>query len=321
MGDENRIAMVIHGGAGTILRERLTPEVEKAYIETLEESVNAGHRVLASGGTSGDAVVAAIRVMEDSKLFNAGHGAVFTHEGTIEMDAAIMEGRYRDAGAVTGIKHIRNPITLANAVLKQSPHVMLMGEGAEQFAREQGFEFVDNEYFATERRRKQLEQLLAEDAGRSILSEDEDDLDAALRDKQHSTVGAVAIDAAGDITAGTSTGGMTNKRFGRIGDTPVIGAGTYADNRTGGISTTGHGEFFIRGVVAHDICARAAYKNLTLQEAADEVVMKALVELGGDGGIVGIDPQANIVISFNSAGMYHAWIDAEGRLGTGIFKS
>ena len=320
MGSLRKPAIVIHGGAGTILRERLTAEVEAAYRSDLEASVNAGYRVLTQGGNSREAVVAAIRVMEDSPLFNAGHGAVFTHEGTIELDAAVMEGRGLNAGTVTGIRHIKNPIALADRVLQHSPHVMLMGEGAEHFAREQDFEFVDNDYFATERRRKQLEQVRRADEGLTRLSEDEDDLDAALRDKQHSTVGAVAIDSQGDIAAGTSTGGMTNKRFGRVGDTPIIGAGTYANNAVGGISATGHGEFIMRAVLAHDICARASYTGISLQAATDEIIAGKFADLGGSGGVVGMDPDANIVISFNSPGMYHAWVDVNGRSGTGIFK-
>ena len=320
MAEAHKPAIVIHGGAGTILRERLTGEVESAYRSALEEAANAGYAILSGGGGSHDAVVAAVSVMEDSPLFNAGHGAVLTHEGRVEMDAAVMDGRDLAAGAIAGVKHIGNPVSLASAVLRRSPHVMLIGEGAEQFAVEQGFTLVDNREFVTERRQRQLEQVLAEDAGRSVLSEDDDDLDMALRDKQHSTVGAVAMDSSGNISAATSTGGMTNKRYGRVGDSPIFGAGTYADNATGGISATGHGEFFIRAVVAHDICARAAYKEISLQKAADEVVQTRLVQLGGDGGVIGIDAAGEIVISFNSAGMYHAWIDREGNQGTGIFK-
>lgn len=314
------IAIVIHGGAGTILRERLSAELEAEYRDRLEASVRAGYEVLASGGTSRDAAVAAVVIMEDSPLFNAGYGSVFNHDGDIEMDAAVMDGRELEAGAVAGIKHIKNPICLADAVLAHSDHVMLIGEGAEQFAAQCGFPLVENGYFATERRRKQLLALLQDSEGRSALSEDDDDLDIALRDKRHSTVGAVAIDRNGDIAAATSTGGMTNKRFGRVGDTPVIGAGTYADNTVGGISATGHGEFFIRAAVAHDICARALYKRITLQEAADEVVLDKLRGMGGDGGVVGIDPGCDIVIAFNSPGMYRAWIDKRGNFGAAIFR-
>ncbi|HKI75035.1 MAG TPA: isoaspartyl peptidase/L-asparaginase [Pseudomonadales bacterium] len=318
--NEHPVSIIIHGGAGTILRERLTADVEQAYREALGRSVQAGHDVLVAGGTSREAVVAAVTVMEDSDLFNAGVGSVFTHEGTVEMDASVMDGRSLDAGAVTGIKHIRNPIQLAASVLTASPHVILMGEGAEQFAREQGFELVDNSTFHTERRRRQLQELLDSASGESRLSENgHDDYDMALRDKNRSTVGAVAYDRFGDIAVATSTGGMTNKRFGRVGDTPVIGAGTYADNAVGGISATGHGEFFIRAVVGHDICARAMYKGINLQQAADEV-MEKLAGMGGDGGVVGIDAHGDIVISFNAAGMYRAWIDKQGEPGTAIFR-
>ena len=313
------VAIVIHGGAGTIARERLTADLEGAYNKKLEQSVRAGHDILSAGGTSVDAVVAAVTVMEESELFNAGVGSVFTHEGTVEMDAAVMEGRLLNAGAVAGIKHVRNPVQLARAVLKHSPHVLLTGEGAEVFAAEQGFKLVENSIFYTDRRRKQLQQVLRQAAGQPRISED-DDIFMALKDKHYSTVGAVAIDRHGDIAVSTSTGGMTNKRFGRIGDTPVIGAGTYADNNSGGISATGHGEFFIRAAVAHDICARAMYKQISLQQAADEVITDKIANMGGSGGVIGIDSDANIVISFNTSGMYRAWIDKDSRRGTAIFR-
>lgn len=307
------VAIVIHGGAGTILKENLSEDVEAAYRQKLEESVRAGYRVLTRGGTSREAVIAAIIVMEDSDLFNAGKGAVFTNDGRVELDASIMDGRDLNAGAVTGIRHIRNPITLASEVLEHSVHVMLMGEGAESFARSRGFEFVENSYFHTERRRKQLERV-NDDGQETALSED----DAA--DRKLGTVGAVAIDQGGNIAAGTSTGGMTNKRFGRIGDSPIIGAGTYADNNACGISATGHGEFFIRAAVAHDICARVLYKGVSLQKAADEVILDKLVDMGADGGIIGLDTEANVVFSFNSEGMYRAAIDRDGNLTVQIFQ-
>lgn len=313
-------AIVIHGGAGTLLRERMSAEVESAYRAALQTSVTAGHRVLADGGAAADAVVAAIRVMEDSELFNAGRGAVFTHDATIELDASIMEGRTHEAGAVAGVRHIRNPIDLARAVMTRSPHVLLICDGAEAFAAQQGFERVDNDWFKTERRRRQLQRALQREAGATHLSEDDDDFDMALQDKQHGTVGAVAIDRHGDIVAGTSTGGMTNKRFGRVGDSPIIGAGTWADNATCGISATGHGEFFLRAAVAHDIAARMAYKGISLQQAADEVVLGRLADLHADGGVIGIDADANIAISLNSAGMYRASIDKRGRLDVAIFR-
>lgn len=308
------VAIAIHGGAGTLLKENMSEAVEAAYRAKLEESVRAGYGILKDGGTSREAVMAAIVIMEDSVLFNAGKGAVFTSDGRVELDASIMDGSDLNAGAVTGIRHIRNPIRLANEVLEHSVHVMFMGEGAESFARSRGFEFVDNDYFYTERRRKQLERVQAGDSG-TALSEDYTD------DQKLGTVGAVAMDSGGNIAAGTSTGGMTNKQFGRIGDSPIIGAGTYADNDACGISGTGHGEYFIRTSVAHDICARVLYKNTTLQEAADEVILHRLVEMGAEGGVIGIDRNANIVFSFNSEGMYRAAIDREGALSVGIFKS
>ncbi len=313
------IAIVIHGGAGTITRDRMTPELEAAYTGMLTLAVTRGHEKRNAGGTAREAVIAAIMVMEDSELFNAGRGAVFTHEGQVEMDASIMDGRDLNAGAVAGVTRIKNPITLANAVLEDSPHVMLVGEGAEAFAAEAGFDFVPNSYFQTERRRLQLERVKAEDNSRAELSED-DDIMNALIDKKLGTVGAVALDSSGTIAAGTSTGGMTNKRYGRVGDSPIIGAGTYAINGVCGISATGHGEYFIRAAVAHDICARVAYQSVSLQQAADAVVQQKLVEMGADGGIIGLDGTGNIVYSFNSAGMYRASVDKTGKLGVFIYK-
>ncbi|MBD3647003.1 MAG: isoaspartyl peptidase/L-asparaginase [Pseudomonadales bacterium] len=312
--EENQpVAIVIHGGAGTILKSKMTPETEQAYRRELEAAVRAGHEVLMAGGSSREAIVAAIVLMEDSELFNAGKGAVFTQSGKVELDASIMDGKSLEAGAVTGIRRIKNPIVLANDVLEHSVHVMLMGEGAEEYAASRGFEFVDNSYFYTERRREQLRRVQQSD-GETALSEDDDDA------RKLGTLGAVAIDRQGTIAAATSTGGMTNKRFGRIGDSPIIGAGTYADNGVCGISATGHGEYFIRAAVAHDICARAAYQDVTLQEAADQVIQKKLVDMGADGGIIGIDRFANIVFSFNSEGMYRAAIDREGKLQVRIFR-
>ena len=315
--DENApVAIVIHGGAGTIQRDKMSPEMQGLYQAQLTEAVRAGHEILIKGGHSRAAVIAAINVMEDSALFNAGHGAVFNHAGDIELDASIMEGRVLNAGAVAGVGRIKNPINLANAVLEHSPHVMLMGAGAEEFAASQGLEFVTNDYFKTERRRRQLEKIQSEEDG-VALSEAVFDAKPdpyEFDEKKLGTVGAVAIDQWGDIAAGTSTGGMTNKRFGRVGDAPIIGAGTYADNEACGISATGHGEYFIRAAVAHDICARVAYKGISLQQAADEVVLDKLVKMQAEGGIIGIDPQANTVFSFNSLGMYRAAIDKTGKL-------
>lgn len=319
---EPPLAIVIHGGAGTILKKNLTPEVEAAYQDALAEAAKQGYDVLLRGGTSRQAVIAAITVMEDSPLFNAGKGAVLTHEGRVELDASIMEGRHLNAGAVASSTRTKSPIRLADAILEHSPHVMLVGEGAETFAERQGLTLVDNSYFHTPRRVRALQRAIANERG-AVLSEDADDrMDDPLeivKDKK-GTVGAVALDINGDIAAGTSTGGMNNKRFGRVGDSPIIGAGTYADNRACGISATGHGEYFMRAVVAYDICARVMYKNISLQQAADEVVQKRLVEMGADGGVIGIDPQGKVIYSFNSAGMYRASITSSSDLEVGIYK-
>lgn len=309
-------SIVIHGGAGTILRDKMSAEVESDYRRVLSSAVKAGHAVLAQGGTSDDAVIKAILVLEDSPLFNAGHGAVFTHEGTVELDASIMRGDDLNAGAVTGVKRVRNPILLAQQVMLNSPHVMLMGQGAEDFAKLQGLELVDNSYFHTERRRRQLKRVI--DSNQAVAaSEDSSD---EFEVQKFSTVGAVALDQQGNITAGTSTGGMTNKRYGRIGDSPVIGAGTYADNQACGISATGHGEYFIRAAVAHDICARVKYQGIDLRTAADAVINDKLIQMGGDGGIIGIDPKGNVVYTFNTPGMYRASIDTSGHLDVQIFR-
>ncbi len=310
------VSIVIHGGAGTIVREKLVAGVEAAYRAKLEESVRVGHEVLSCGGSSLEAVTRAVMVMEDSELFNAGKGSVFTHEGTVEMDASIMEGNGLNAGAVAGITRVRNPVKLALEVMEHSSHVLLLAAGAERFAVSRGFQLVDNSWFHTERRRRQLLKAIESDT--TALSEDERD---EFDDRKHGTVGAVARDVSGNIAAATSTGGMTNKQFGRVGDSPLIGAGTYADNRAGGISATGHGEYFIRSVVAHDICARVRYKGLALQQAADELIQGPLREMGGDGGVVGIDSQGKVVYSYNSAGMYRASIDREGRLDVRIFET
>ena len=314
MANAGPIAIVIHGGAGTIAREKLTDEVEVAYRQKLEEAARAGYEVLTrsskeKGSSSIDAVIAAIVVMEDSELFNAGKGSVLTHAATVEMDASIMEGESLNAGAIAGVRHIRNPIRLARDVMSRSDHVMLIGEGAESFALEHGYELIDNSYFQTPQRMRQLQRIQNTTTG-TALSED----------NSLGTVGAVAIDRNGNITAATSTGGMTNKRFGRVGDSPIIGAGTYADNSACGVSASGHGEYFIRAVVAHDICARVMYKGIALQQAADEVVLDKLKAMHAEGGVIGIDPQANVVFSFNSTGMYRAAIDKDGELEVLIFK-
>jgi beta-aspartyl-peptidase (threonine type) len=309
------VAIVIHGGAGTIRRGDLTPELEAAYRSALDQALSAGHVVLRNGGSSLDAVVAAVRVMEDSPLFNAGKGAVFTSEGTNELDAAIMDGKNLMAGAVAGVKRVRSPITLARAVMEESPHVMMAGDGADAFAIEQGLELVDPSYFYTERRWEALQRAKAAETGPEVtaLSRDPDD-------RKFGTVGAVALDSEGNLAAATSTGGMTNKKFGRIGDAPIIGAGTYANNQSCAVSATGHGEFFIRAAVAYDICARVKYRGISLQEAADEVVMKELVEMGGEGGIIALDREGNIAMPFNSEGMYRGSIDKAGTMTIQIYR-
>ncbi len=321
------VAIAIHGGAGTILKENMSPELEKAYHEKLQEALKAGHKLLLEGKTSVEAVQATIRVMEDSELFNAGKGAVFTHHKTNEMDASIMEGHTLNAGAIAGVTHVKNPIDLATAVMNQSKHVMLSGERAEAFAKEQNITLVDAKYFYTDRRWNQLMDVLKEDPDASSLSEDKNDKVSATKnttqwpdDKKFGTVGAVALDQFGNLAAGTSTGGMTNKKYGRIGDSPIIGAGTYADNSACAISATGHGEYFIRAAVAHDICARVMYKKISLQQAADEVILQKLVSMKGEGGIVGLSPKGEPVFSFNSSGMYRGYIDTQGKLITAIYK-
>lgn len=318
--EKPRYVLAIHGGAGTIVRSDLTPEMEEAYRAALRASLEAGYQVLSEGGASLDAVVAALGLMEESPLFNAGKGAVFTSEGTVELDASIMDGRTRNAGAVSGVKQVRSPITLARLVMEQSPHVMLTGTGAEAFAREHEVEMVPNEFFYTERRRRQLERAQQREnnpSGGDALLFDED------REAEHhtyGTVGAVALDQAGNLAAGTTTGGMTNKRFGRVGDSPIIGAGTYADNATCAVSATGHGEFFIRGVVAYDVAAMMRYAGLSLVEAANAVVMGRLGELGGTGGIIALDREGNVAMPFNTSGMYRGTIDEDGNVVIKIYR-
>ncbi len=334
---QSKVAIAIHGGAGTITRDRMTEEREAEYRAKLEEALQAGYSVLENGGTSLDAVVSAIQVMEESPLFNAGKGAVFTNEGKNELDAAIMDGETRKAGAVAGISSIKSPVAAARAVMDNSPHVMMIGRGAEQFASEQGLATVDPSYFYTDRRFEQLERIrstekqqLDHDGDRrpgdqrpgDKSSEDKKQgyLDAKFPDRKFGTVGAVALDQNGNIAAATSTGGMTNKRYGRVGDVPVIGAGTYADNATAAISATGHGEYFIRSVVAYDISALMKYQNKSVKEAANEVVKDKLVEMGGGGGVIAIDHDGNIAMPFNTKGMYRGSIDTEGIVYIGIYE-
>lgn len=311
-GESERFGIAIHGGAGTIPRETMTPEREAAYHAALREALHAGNAILEQGGTALDAVTAAVRVLEDNPLFNAGRGAVFTADERNELDAAIMDGATLNAGAVAAITRIRHPIDLARAVMERSPHVLLIGEGAEAFAAEQGFEFIDPSWFRTEGRLQQLRR--AQEATRNGAA-------ATLpRSYAFGTVGAVALDVHGNLAAATSTGGMTNKRWGRVGDVPVIGAGTYADNATAAISATGHGEYFIRSVVAHEIAARMRLQGKPLRQSADEVVMGLLVERGGEGGIIAIDRDGNVAMPFNSSGMYRGYLLRGGEPYTAIFS-
>jgi L-asparaginase / beta-aspartyl-peptidase len=314
---ESPVVFVIHGGAGNINRTSVSSEKEKEYTEKLDEAVSKGYEILKKGGTALDAIEAAIIILEDSPLFNAGKGSVFTAAGTNEMDAAIMEGKTLKAGSVAGVRSIKNPITAARKVMENSPHVMMSGQGAEEFAREQKLVIVDTAYFFHEPRYKQLQKI--KDEERKSL-EGRGDLLMTDSDYKFGTVGAVALDRFGNIAAGTSTGGMTNKKYGRIGDAPIIGAGTYANNKTCAVSATGHGEYFIRAVVGHDISALMEYKNLSLKDASNEVINKKLVEMGGEGGIIALDAKGNYSFAFNSTGMFRAVIDKEGKKQIGIFK-
>lgn len=318
---ERPFAIAIHGGAGTIKKEKFTPEREKAYRAKLAEAVEAGYSVLDKGGASLDAVTAAINVLENSPFFNAGKGAVYTHNETHEMDASIMDGKNRQAGAVAGVKHIENPIDLARLVMEESVHVMLSGDGAEEFATQQGVALVDNTIFDTEGRYKSLLRAKAK------MKKSEDELkdyqaahQALATEYKVGTVGAVALDKMGNIAAGTSTGGMTNKRFGRIGDSPVIGAGTFAENESCAVSATGHGEYFIRYNVAADICARVKYQGKSIEQAGNEVIHDVLMPVGGTGGVIIIDTKGNISLPFNTKGMYRATKSNGSPTYVGIFK-
>lgn len=310
---DSKIAIVIHGGAGTIPKADLSAKQEAAIRATLEASVLAGYKALSQGTSSTDAVIAAINVMEDSPLFNAGRGAVFNADGKHEMDASIMEGAGLEAGAVASVSQIKNPINLASKVMTESEHVMLMGEGAEEFARQQRFEMMDQAYFHTDFRWQQLQGIKAKErASEETTVQDQ-------HDQWFSTVGAVALDQNGDLAAGTSTGGTSNKRWGRVGDSPIIGAGTYADNKSCAVSATGHGEYFIRHVVAYNICNRVEF-GIPLAEAVDTVVNDILVEAKGEGGVIAIDYEGNIATPFNSEGMYRASIDTEGEMSISIYR-
>lgn len=347
-GPQNpRLGFVIHGGAGVIKKGSLSPEKEKQYRDKLEEALLAGYKALQAGKSGLDAVEIAIRMLEDSPLFNAGKGAVFTNDGKNELDASIMDGKTLAAGAVAGLHRVKNPITLARAVMEKSPHVMMVGDGAEKFAAEQKIELVDEKYFWTQERWDSLQRILKEEkekvqspkpAGKSLESRVKSlepgkqastgsrnlpAQDSRLKtpdSDRFGTVGAVALDKDGNLSAGTSTGGMTNKKYGRVGDAPIIGAGTYANNDTCAVSATGWGEYFIRLSVARDISALMEYQAMPVQNAADVVIKRKLQNLGGDGGVIAIDKFGNIGISFNSEGMYRAYINTEGKAVVEIYK-
>ncbi|MFC2115815.1 isoaspartyl peptidase/L-asparaginase family protein [Bacteroidota bacterium] len=296
-------SIVIHGGAGNISPEHITPEAALNIEAKLSEALDRGSQILASGGSSLDAVVETIKILEDSPLFNAGKGAVFNHEGRNELDASIMEGKTLMAGAVAGVGDIKNPIEAARMIMEKSPHVLMMGAGASDFAASQGAEIVDSAYFFTQRRWNNLQQQLQK-----------------KEVEKYGTVGCVALDKAGNLAAGTSTGGMTNKKFGRVGDSPIVGAGNYANNNSCAVSGTGHGEYFIRYTVGHDISALMQYKKLSVKEAAREVVFEKLGKAGGTGGVICVDKDGNMAMEFNTTGMLRAWNNSKGERGIRVFS-
>ncbi len=306
------ISLAIHGGAGTILKSAMTPEKELAYQSALQNALDSGYQALREGQSSLRAVEQAVISLEDSPLFNAGKGSVFTAQGTHEMDASIMEGSKLNAGAVAMVKGVKNPITLARLVMEKSGHVFLAAKGAEEFARSVGADFEDAEYFYDELRYQQWQE---------VMGTDQTQLDHSVsKDEKFGTVGAVALDKDGNIAAATSTGGMTNKKFGRVGDSPMIGAGTYANNRTCAISCTGSGEYFIRGVVAYDVSALMEYKGMNLKDACNEVINHRLLDIGGDGGLIAVDAKGNVAFSFNTEGMYRGYRTSNGDEAIGIYK-
>ncbi len=310
--DQLPVAIAIHGGAGTIRPENLTPERESAIRESLQQALQTGHSGLLAGKPAMEAVIAAIMVLEDAPQFNAGRGAVLTAQGKVELDASLMDGRELQAGAVASVRGLRHPILAARAVMQNSPHVMLVGQGAEQFARIQELEFMPEDWFITKFRAEQLQRIQASESADAGIED-------FYRDGWFSTVGAVALDRDGNIAAGTSTGGMSNKKWGRVGDSPIIGAGTWADNRSCAVSATGHGEFFIRHAVAHEICARMRLAGQSLDDSANQVVHQVLVEIGAEGGVIALDAKGNIAMPFNTAGMYRGAIDHDGNLTVAIY--
>ncbi len=313
-----QFSLAIHGGAGTILKQDMTTELEQAYINGLEESLAAGFAVLEEGGSAVNAVKAAIVVLEDNLLFNAGRGSVFTKKGLQEMDAAIMDGKDLAAGSVAGIRNIRNPIELAAEVMLNSNHVFLSGKGANDFAIKQGLKLEPDEYFFSQFRYDQWKDI--RDSDNYSLDHTNKGLEELMKDKKFGTVGAVACDSNGNIAAATSTGGMTNKKYGRIGDSPLIGAGTYANNNTCAISCTGHGEPFIRAVAAHDVSCLMEYKGMNLEKAMNEVVNVKLVQMDGEGGMIGVDANGNVAMVLNSAGMYRGMQNSSEKKYIGIYK-
>lgn len=332
----NDFAIVIHGGAGTIKKENMTPELEQQYNDKLTESIQAGHAILKNGGSAMDAVEASIRIMEDSPLFNSGKGAVFTHDGINSLDASFMDGNTLNAGAVAGSTTVKNPISLARKIMTDSEHVLLSGAGADAFAvklNDPNIEIVENSYFYTENRFQSLQRVLDREKNQNqkqayyqgsnynnLTNAQLERMDPFIKDSKYGTVGCVALDKNGNIAAGTSTGGMNNKKYGRIGDSPIIGSGTYANNNTCGVSSTGHGEYFIRAQVAYDISALMEYSNMTLEQATEKVIQEKLKNLGGTGGIVALDHLGNISMEFNTPGMYRAYMTDKDELVVGMYK-
>ncbi|WP_316827102.1 isoaspartyl peptidase/L-asparaginase [Pedobacter miscanthi] len=319
---QQKYVMVIHGGAGTILKKNMTPEKEAAYVAALTKALQAGYAEIKAGKSSLDAVEATIHVLENDPHFNAGKGAVFTHDGRNELDAAIMDGKTLMAGAVAGVTTVKNPISAARAVMEKSEHVMMFGDGADKFAKEVGLEIVNPKYFWTKERWDGLQDAIKEDSTKAVLdhgSKKSSLLGTINHDYKFGTVGCVALDKAGNLAAGTSTGGMTNKKYGRVGDSPIIGAGTYCNNETAGISCTGWGEFYIRNVVAKTISDLMEYKGISVTEAS-KIVLDKVGKMGGDGGLIALDKKGNVAMPFNTEGMYRGTITADGKIEVNIYK-
>lgn len=312
--EQQKFAIAIHGGAGAMSRELMSDSLENAYQTKLKEAIKKGHDILAKGGSSVETVQATINILEDSPLFNAGKGAVLNHREKPELDASIMEGKNLNAGAVAGVSHIKNPIDLAIAVMKNSKHVMLGGAGAEEFAKEQGFDSISDSYFITERRLKSVRAAKQKEKSKTAY------YDQQLKADKMGTVGCVALDQEGNLAAGTSTGGINNKMYGRIGDSPIIGAGNYANNKTCAVSATGAGEYYIRGNVAYDMSALMEYSGLTVEEAAQKIIYEKQPALGGSGGLIAMDKYGQVSMEFNTSGMFRAYMDEEGNLTVGIYE-